>query len=244
VRFQGISGCVGAVSYCKGTRYEFEQEVLIRAVWAGIPVVPVPIHLHYEPREKNVSHFRPVRDFLRISQVNSKAALTKIFLPFLVIELPGSTWKQKVVALFKRELSANLTPKSAAASLSLGVFLGLFPIYGFQVITLVALSLVLKLNRPLAFFGVCISSPPFLPFIIAIAVAIGRIVVPASWHASVANMRFSALLAGGMDWFVGSIILAFVCAGICWALCYPFFLQLSKRAESRRNENQVSGNSN
>ena len=217
---------------CRGTRYEYEQEVLIKAAWAGIPVEPVPIHLHYNPQEKAVSHFRPLWDFLRISQVNSKAALTKIFLPFLVIELPGATWKQKVVALFKRELSANLTPKRAAASLTLGVFLGFFPIYGFQVITLVALSLVLKLNRPLAFLGVCVSSPPFLPIIIACAVTIGRIVVPDSWHAAVSHMRFSSLLAGGIDWFAGSIILSIFCAGICWGLAYPFFLKLNRRRKS------------
>lgn len=216
---------------CKGTRYEFEQEVLIKAAWGGIPVEPVPIHLHYEPREKNVSHFRPVRDLLRISKVNSKAVLIKILVPFLIVDMPGATWKEKVVALFRHELSAHLTPKRAATSLSLGVFLGLFPIYGFQVITLLALSLLCRLNRPLAFLGVCISSPPFLPFIIALAVAIGKIVVPASWHAAVAHLRFSTLLAGGIDWFVGSIILSFACAGICWALSFPFFLQLNRRRE-------------
>jgi glycosyltransferase involved in cell wall biosynthesis len=217
---------------CKGTRYEYEQEVLIRAAWAGIPVVAVPVHLHYEPAGTAVSHFRPVRDFLRIAKVNSKAALTRIFLPFLIIELPGSTWKQKVVALFKRELSANLTPKHAAASLSLGVFLALFPIYGFQVITLLAISFLVKLNRPLAFLGISVSSFPFLPFIIACAVGIGRIVVPAPWHAAAVHRRFGTLLAGGIDWFAGSIILSIVCAGACWGLSYPFFVRLQRRRET------------
>ena len=201
----------------------------MKAAWAGIAIIAVPVHLHYESREKTVSHFRPVRDFLRIAKVNSKAALTKIFLPFLVIELPGATWKQKVVALFKRELSANLAPRSAAASLSIGVFMGLFPIYGLQVITLIALSLLFKLNKPLAFLGVCVSSPPFMPLILAVTIGIGRIVVPASWHASVAHMRYATILAGGIDWFVGSIILSIICAGVCWALSYPFFLRLDRR---------------
>jgi glycosyltransferase involved in cell wall biosynthesis len=215
---------------CKGSRYEYEQEVLIRAAWSGVPVETIPVHMHYEPRGKAVSHFRPVRDFLRIAKVNSKAALTKIFLPFLIIELPGTTWKQKVVALFKRELSANLTPKRAAASLSLGVFLAFFPIYGFQVITLVAISFLVRLNRPLAFLGVSVSSFPFLPFVIACAVAIGRIVVPAPWHTIAAHRRFGFLLAGGIDWFAGSIILSIVCSALCWGLSYPFFVQMRKRS--------------
>jgi uncharacterized protein (DUF2062 family) len=221
---------------CKGVRYEYEQEVLIRAAWAGIPVESLPIHLHYEPQGKAISHFRPVRDFLRISLVNSKAALARVFLPFLIVELPGATWRQRALALFKRELAANMTPESAASSLSLGVFFGLFPIYGFQVITLAALSFLIKINRPLAFLGICVSSPPFLPFIIALAVAIGRIVVPASWHSSVAHLRFANLLSGGIDWFVGSIILSIACTGICWGLSYPFFLQLQGRKKfSDRN---------
>jgi glycosyltransferase involved in cell wall biosynthesis len=214
---------------CKGSRYEYEQEALIRAARAGIPVESVPVHLHYGPRGKTVSHFRPVRDFLRIFLVNSKAALIKILMPFLVVDMPGATWKKKVVALFKRELRANSTPKQASFSLTLGVFIGLLPIYFLQVLSIIMLSFIIKINRPLAFLGVSISSAPFLPFIIALTVAIGRIVVPASWHTFVAHLRFAGLLAGGIDWFVGSIILSIVCAGICWALSYPFFLQLDRR---------------
>jgi glycosyltransferase involved in cell wall biosynthesis len=223
--------------HCTGDRYEFEQEALVKSAWNGIPVQSVPVHLFYASKAQAVSHFRPVRDFLRIFKVNSKAIMIKIFLPFLIVDMPGATWAQKIGAMFKYELSAHATPKRAAASLSLGVFLGLFPIYGFQVATLMALAFILKINKPLAFLGVGISSPPFLPFIIALAVATGRLVVPASWDAAVAHGRYGALISGGIQWFFGSIILAFVFAGVCLAISYPVFVRLKTRADKRKAGN-------
>jgi uncharacterized protein (DUF2062 family) len=176
-----------------------------------------------------------VRDFLRIFRVNSKAVLIKIFLPFLIVDMPGATWRQKIVALFNYELHAHTTPKRAAFSLTLGVFIGILPIYFFQVASLLLLSFFMKINRPLAFLGVSVSSAPFLPVLIPLAVATGRLVVPGSWTAAFSHLRYSFLIKGGVDWFFGSIILAFVFAGICWAASYPFFLRLKKPAAQKKN---------
>lgn len=48
-------------------KYEFEIEVLVRASWAGIPVVSVPINVFYAPGKERVTHFRPFTDFTRVS---------------------------------------------------------------------------------------------------------------------------------------------------------------------------------
>jgi glycosyltransferase involved in cell wall biosynthesis len=47
-----------------GTGYEFEAEVLLRAIWAGLNVVEVPIRVVYP--EDRVTHFRIGRDVRRI----------------------------------------------------------------------------------------------------------------------------------------------------------------------------------
>jgi glycosyltransferase involved in cell wall biosynthesis len=52
-------------------KYEFEIEVLVRAAWMGIEVVQVPVKVFYPEKEERVSHFRPFRDFFRISVLNS-----------------------------------------------------------------------------------------------------------------------------------------------------------------------------
>lgn len=52
-------------------KYEFEIEVLVRAAWAGIEVINIPVRVFYPEKEKRISHFRPFRDFTRISILNT-----------------------------------------------------------------------------------------------------------------------------------------------------------------------------
>ncbi|HJQ85197.1 MAG TPA: glycosyltransferase family 2 protein [Candidatus Binatia bacterium] len=50
----------------RGTHYDFETEVLLRAARHQIPLVGVPVDVHYPPVAERVSHFRPARDTIRI----------------------------------------------------------------------------------------------------------------------------------------------------------------------------------
>jgi glycosyltransferase involved in cell wall biosynthesis len=46
----------------RAQRYQFEIEVLVKAAWAGWPVIEAPIGVRYAER---ISHFRPFVDFCR-----------------------------------------------------------------------------------------------------------------------------------------------------------------------------------
>jgi glycosyltransferase involved in cell wall biosynthesis len=50
----------------RGTRYDFETEVLLRAARTGMPVLGVPVTVYYPPVAERVSHYRPWIDTLRI----------------------------------------------------------------------------------------------------------------------------------------------------------------------------------
>ncbi|WP_290707023.1 glycosyltransferase family 2 protein [Flavihumibacter sp. CACIAM 22H1] len=63
-------------------KYEFEVEVLVRSVWKGLQVAFVPISVYYPPAEERISHFRPFRDFSRISVLNT----VLFFIAFLYIK--------------------------------------------------------------------------------------------------------------------------------------------------------------
>lgn len=52
------------------SKFEFEIEVIVRTAWNGIAVKNIPIQVLYDPSER-VSHFRPFRDFTRISILNT-----------------------------------------------------------------------------------------------------------------------------------------------------------------------------
>ncbi len=51
-------------------KFEFEIEAIVKAAWNDINVKNIPIKIHYE-LEDRVSHFRPFKDFVRISILNT-----------------------------------------------------------------------------------------------------------------------------------------------------------------------------
>lgn len=51
-------------------RYEAELLLLVWAAWAGVPLVTADISVYYPPAAERISHFRPLRDFGRISLLN------------------------------------------------------------------------------------------------------------------------------------------------------------------------------
>ena len=52
-------------------KFEFEIEVLVRAAWNGLEIVHVPVQVFYAEKGKRISHFRPFKDFSRISVLNT-----------------------------------------------------------------------------------------------------------------------------------------------------------------------------
>jgi glycosyltransferase involved in cell wall biosynthesis len=65
----------------KAKRYQFEVEVLVRAVWRGIPIVETPVRVLYGPLEERVSHFRPWLDFWRNTRTFARLVATRVLVP-------------------------------------------------------------------------------------------------------------------------------------------------------------------
>ncbi len=64
-----------------GGGYELEVEVLVRAMWSGIPVRDIDIGVFYPDPEERVSSFRPLHDNVRISWMNTKLVARRLFWP-------------------------------------------------------------------------------------------------------------------------------------------------------------------
>ncbi len=65
----------------KARRYDFEQEILVRAAWHGVPLVAEDIDVHYPPADERVSHFHKWRDNGRIVRVYTRLMLMRLFWP-------------------------------------------------------------------------------------------------------------------------------------------------------------------
>jgi glycosyltransferase involved in cell wall biosynthesis len=63
----------------RARRFQFEVEILVRARWAGIPVIEAPVGVSYRPGMRRVSHFRPFVDFCRNSVTFTRLIFLRIF---------------------------------------------------------------------------------------------------------------------------------------------------------------------
>lgn len=48
-------------------RFEWEIEAIVRAAWAGVPVLDVPVSVYYPPASERISHYRAWVDSTRIT---------------------------------------------------------------------------------------------------------------------------------------------------------------------------------
>lgn len=83
------------------SRYAFEVEVIIKALWAGFEVHEAGVRVYYPPREERVSHFRKFRDNARISLLNTRLTL-RALLPVphrqFTSQTKARTWTTRSVA--------------------------------------------------------------------------------------------------------------------------------------------------
>ena len=209
-------------------KYEFEIEVLVRAAWKGIDVVSVPVTVYYAPKDERVSHFRPYKDFFRISILNTLLVLIA-FLYIKPRDFIRTLFNRKK---FRKLLDEHLfhphhSPQLKATSVAFGIFMGIIPIWGFQLASAIFLAILFKLNKPLVIVAANISIPPMIPFIIYLSFKTG-----AFWmgdNAMQFNFSNSITLKSVKDnlvqYIYGSITLAIV-AGIVFGLVTFIFLKL------------------
>lgn len=220
---------------CTSRGSDYELEIMISAAWNEINVKSMPIHFLYHPPGKRAYHFRPVRDFFRIVKVNSKAAIVRIFLPKHIRKMKGLSLRKKLKAFLIHELKSNTAPHYASASLAFGVFMGITPLHGVQVLFVFAIGFLVKMNRPLALLGVSISSAPLLPLWIAAGLGVGKLCIPDKYalpfvgilngflsHSIFAKLHMTIhnLATGFVQWFLGSFILAIICGIITYTVTY------------------------
>ncbi|PZX91994.1 DUF2062 domain-containing protein [Flavobacterium aquariorum] len=189
-------------------KFEFEIEVIVRSAWKGIPVRNIPVQVLYDPEER-VSHFRPFKDFTRISILNT--VLVTIAIVYIKPRDFFLKLKKKGLKKFFLEniLESSDSNARKASSIALGVFIGICPFWGFQTILVLSLAVLLKLNKAIAFAFSNISFPPFIPFIIYGSLKIGSFFVTSDKSLILnSDMTIADIQKNIAQYVVGSFILA------------------------------------
>lgn len=153
--------------------YEFEVEVIVRAAWSGLVVKNVPINVFYPKAEERVSHFKPLRDFTRISILNTYLVLLA-FLFYYPWRFIKALNKENV----KKFIQKNITNSSdsnlkISLAIALGACCGVLPTWGYQMWIALSVAHFTKLNKLIAVVFSNISIPPAIPFILFASYALG-----------------------------------------------------------------------
>ena len=216
-------------------KYEFEIEVLVRAAWRGVNIKPVPVSVYYPPKEERISHFRPFKDTVRISILNSLLVLITFFYirPRNFFRLISNKEKGREY-VSKYLLQINQPNHIKAISVGFGVFMGIVPIWGFQLIVAISLSILFRLNKALVILAAHISFAPLIPLIIFLSYKTGAILwmgeratpIRFSWHISLSEIKRNA-----EQYLVGSVLLAII-AGIFSGLLTLLLLKIFKEKKN------------
>jgi glycosyltransferase involved in cell wall biosynthesis len=210
-------------------KFEFEIEVIVRSAWKGITVKNIPIQVLYDPAER-VSHFRPFRDFTRISILN-----TVLVTNALLYIRPRDFFRRAKKKGFKKFFLEDILESKdynfkKSAAIALGIFIGISPFWGFQTILLFTFAALFKLNKVIAYLSSNVSFPPFIPFIIYGSLKMGSYFVsndaPLILDSSV---TLDDIQKNATQYIVGSLILASVSALFFGFMSYLLLTAFTKK---------------
>jgi glycosyltransferase involved in cell wall biosynthesis len=185
-------------------KFELEIEVIVRLAWKQIKFIPVSIEVKYDPEER-VSPFRSGCDLFRISVLNSVLVLGALFYYY-----PKKLFSKETFAKIKLEaVKPEESNLRKSLSIAFGVFMGIFPIWGFQLLVGIPLAVLFRMNKVLFITAANISIPPMIPFIIYLSLLTGSMFGFGTVEFSdLLDFSSSAVQQNLKQYFIGAILLS------------------------------------
>ncbi len=217
----------------RSDRYAYELEFMVRAAWLGTKLVPVPVRCTYEPGKTGTSHFRTVRDFVHITNRNIILVLQSWFVPLSLRVDWSCGRKDKFRHILHEFFTDNAhEPGRMAASVGVGLFFGIAPLWGVQLLISLWVAHRLRLNKVVAGVASNISIPPMMPFIFFGALTLGHRLLTGEWFAFEKMSRadwWTTAKAHAWEWVVGSVALAVIVSLVGLILTYGLARLVRKR---------------
>jgi len=123
------------------------------------------------------------------------------------------------------------SPQLKAMSVAFGVFMGIVPIWGFQLAVAIFLAILFKLNKPIVIIAANISIPPMIPLIIFLSYKMGAL-----WMGSHAMqidftnaITLDSIKHNLIQYIYGSITLAIVAAIVFGLLTFVLLKWFGKK---------------
>jgi len=210
-------------------RFEFEIEVMVRMAWKEIPLKEIPIRVKYD--NNRISHFRPLRDFMRISILNT-VLFTLALLYYIPLRVLYFFFKKKNITNVKNEfLSQKGTTLQKSLSIGFGIFMGIIPIWGFQMITAIFFAYLFKLNKIIVLITSNISIPPFIPFILFGSYYSGHIIVGGDELTFSSDINLDNIQSVMTQYLIGSFVFALISGIIAFSISYITIILYEKNSK-------------
>jgi glycosyltransferase involved in cell wall biosynthesis len=201
-----------------GAHYDFETEVLAKALWAGLTIKTVAIDVWYPKEGKRVSHFKPFLDNFRISCMHTYLVM-RCLLPLShrkLVQDPSKRFSFDVfrhpVVFIKSLLKENTTPEGLAAAAGVGILLATLPLLFVHTIVIIYVTTRLHLNKIMAVSIQNLCNPPLVPLA---CIELGHYMKYGRWLTEVSKEGvFGQISVWLSDWLLGSLIVGPVLAAV------------------------------
>jgi len=199
-----------------GSHFDFEVEVLARAVWAGLKLKSVPVGVWYPEPGLRVSSFRPFVDNFRISSMHARLVGRRL-LPFPHRNLIPSAEERldprvllHPIRMMTALIAENATPGLLGVSAAVGSFLATLPLISLHTVVIVYFATRLRLNRVMAVAVQNLCMPPFVPMV---CIELGYRMRYGEWLTEFSKRTIlSELHQRLFEWLLGSLVVAPIAA--------------------------------
>lgn len=212
-------------------KFEFEIEVMVRMAWNGIQVQEIPIRVKYD--DTRISHFRPLKDFTRISILNTVLFIIALLYYIPLRGLYFLIGKERIKNIRKKFLSQQGTILQKSISIGFGAFMGVVPIWGFQMLVALFLSYIFRLNKVIVLLFSNISIPPLIPFILFGSYYAGHLVIGGEKLIFSTEIDLEHVQSVLKQYLIGSMIFALFLGFVFFSFSY-LFMSLSGKLISKK----------
>jgi glycosyltransferase involved in cell wall biosynthesis len=213
--------------------YNFESEVLAKAAWAGIAIKNVPIKVWYPKKELRVSSFRPVLDNFRFALIHTYLIILRL-LPIphkRLVADPNRIENLKIlfhpIKMLKYLVKEYASPKELGFAAGVGTFLAILPLIGFHTVAIIYASVRLHLNKVMSINIQHLFMPPFAPIV---CMEVGYYMRHGHWLTTISFKTLCEQLPFRIyEWFLGSLVLAPICAVIIGFIVYVIAFMIKRK---------------
>ncbi|MDR2772984.1 MAG: glycosyltransferase family 2 protein [Elusimicrobiota bacterium] len=193
--------------------FDFEVEIIIKAIWAGFDVREVDVGVYYPPKENRISHFNLISGNAALGILNTYLTIRSM-LPIphkkYVYDGTGQPISLNPYKVVMGQIKNKNNPLNLGLSAAWSMFCGSLALPGLRNMILIVGVGWFNLNRLVAFSVDKLAIPPFIPFVcveVGYFMRHGEFLTEISWRIIGREFGYRVL-----EWFLGSLIVAPIAA--------------------------------